>query len=193
MRAKAIITALLLLLLFPAALLGQNPPDVITHNKDYIEGDVLGVVAHAPNQNTIFLMNMPTDQIAPENEWITVDVSEDVPEGTKAIFVTIMFAITHGTTPQICNMFLYLRKYGETTEWGVSTKQVIVDTEGGIRDGYSHWIPLSTDRKFQVKWLRYTTGTWPEYCAYGFNIWLEAYLRGGEPLSESGFLPSVWK
>jgi len=112
----------------------------------------------------------------PENEWTTVDVTGIIPEGAKAIYLSGLLIITHGTLEQICDLTLAYRDQGETEDYPYMAQTVEAVVNGGVRTPHSIWIPVH-DGKFQIKWRRSTMGNWPENCAYAINLKLVGYLR----------------
>lgn len=111
------------------------------------------------------------------NIWHTVDMSPWVPEDTKAIHLTGMLIITHGSTAEIADMVLHLRT--DQTVSTVPTWQVIeTSTSGGQRSTMATWVGLDSQRQFQYMYTMKNPGTmWPTYSAYGINLRMDAYVK----------------
>lgn len=116
----------------------------------------------------------------PVDTWVAVDVTGlGVPADAKSVFLSGMLSITHGTTPEICGIRLAFRAPGDpiTIDEAVGVSAIAVDTIDGTRAPMATWAPLR-DGKFEIAWRRQgTPGDWPEYCAVGANLSLQAYLR----------------
>jgi hypothetical protein len=112
----------------------------------------------------------------PENRWNTVDLAGLIPAGVKAVHLSGLLIITHGTVSEVCDLNLAYRRYGDSGEYGHTAQIIEAGVNQGQRTPHSTWIPVGDDR-FQIKWHRSTTGPWPEHCAYGINLNLVAYLR----------------
>lgn len=142
----------------------------------FIEGSIFGVVDESPALHTVIFCSSPGGYVAGLSEWTVVDVSALVPPGTKAVFLTGMLIITHGSTAEVGDLHLYLRKHGSQIE-PVYTGQVVeACVSGGSRSMYADWVTLN-DGKFEYKWTRKTQGEWPGNCSYGINMKVVAYVR----------------
>lgn len=145
----------------------------------FVEGTTLGVVAHSPKQVQAIFLNSHTGEgmaTFPEDEWATVDVSHVIPAEATAVYLSGLLIITHGTVEGVCDLTLAYRNHGETDEYSYSAQTIEAAVNAGKRTPHSIWIPVR-DGRFQIKWHRSTTGSWPEHCAYGINLNLVAYLR----------------
>lgn len=110
--------------------------------------------------------------------WHVVDVSEfGVPASAKAVMLSGILIITHGTTEQTCDMTISLRAYSDSLDAGNYMGQVVETKVGsGQRSGFSSWTPVNAGR-FEWQWRRSTQGQWPSQCAYGGNLSLQAYIK----------------
>ncbi len=145
----------------------------------FVEGATVGVAAASPSQLSAVFMNSYTGNGTaefPENEWSTVDVAALVPAGTKAVFLSGILIITHGSVEETCDLTLAYRTAGETADHAYSAQSVETMVAGGQRTPHSTWVAVR-DGKFQIKWRRSTQGQWPDHCAYGINLSLVAYVR----------------
>lgn len=154
-------------------LAGCQPP------AGFVEGTTLGVVAHSPKQIPVVFFNTHTGEgmaAFPENEWATVDVSRVIPAVVKAVYLSGLLIVTHGTAEELCDLTLAYRNDGDTEDYSYIAQAVETTVDAGQRTPHSIWIPVREGR-FQIKWRRSTDGKWPEHCAYGMNLSLVAYLR----------------
>ena len=145
----------------------------------FVEGTRLGIVARSPVQFPAIFVNSHTGEGLkkfPENEWATVDVSGIVPPETKAVYLSGLLIITHGTVPEVCDLTLAYRNYEDGTDYTYVAQTIATELNGGQRTPHSIWIPVR-EGNFEMKWRRSTVGDWPEHCAYGINLNLVAYLR----------------
>lgn len=145
----------------------------------FVEGTTVGIVMHSPTTLPVVFFNSYTGEglaAFPENEWTTVDVTRVVPDGAKAIYLSGLLIVTHGTLEETCDLTLAYRDQGETVDYPYIAQTVETVVSGGARTPHSIWIAVH-DGKFQIKWRRSTTGNWPENCAYGINLNLVGYLR----------------
>lgn len=113
----------------------------------------------------------------PDDEWITVNVSDRVPEGTKAVFLTGILIVSYGATDIPANMTVKFRRKGETEEYKYIHQACITKAPECARSGISVWIPLDENGEFEFKWNRSTYGQWPEYPAYGMCLGLNAFAK----------------
>jgi hypothetical protein len=144
----------------------------------FIEGNTIGVVTGGPTMHIVVFMNTGSDYLTPEGVWNTVDVSALVPPDTKAVMLSGMLILTHGSNPDVCNLFLAYRAWGETFNYSYSGQVDEGSINGGQRLNYTDWCEIRQG-KFEYKWWRTPAhpGVWPAECAYGLNIRLVAYLR----------------
>ena len=157
----------------PLVLAGCQTPD------GFVEGARLGIVAQSPVQFSVIFVNSHTGEGLkkfPENEWATVDVSGIVPRETKAVYLSGLLIITHGTVPEVCDLTLAYRNYGDGADHTYVAQIISAEPNGGQRTPHSIWIPVRAGN-FEIKWRRSTSGEWPEHCAYGINLHLVAYVR----------------
>jgi hypothetical protein len=157
----------------PLLLAGCQTPE------GFVEGARLGIVARSPVQFPVIFVNSHTGEGLkkfPENEWATVDVSGIVPPATKAVYLSGLLIITHGTVPEVCDLTLAYRNYEDGTDYTYVAQTIATELNGGQRTPHSIWIPVR-EGNFEMKWRRSTVGDWPEHCAYGINLNLVAYLR----------------
>lgn len=148
-------------------------------SSSFVEGATVGIVAHSPTTFGVVFLNSYTGEglaTFPENEWTTVDVTGIIPDGAKAIYLSGLLIITHGTSEETCDLTVAYRDQGETEEYPYIAQTVETAVGGGERTPHSIWVAVH-DGKFQIKWRRSTTGKWPENCAYGINLKLVGYLR----------------
>lgn len=146
------------------------------YNKDdWIELNKIHVCKHAPTQQQVIFCNSFTCMGPECNEWHIADVSHIVSSEAKAVNLTGILIITHGTSHEIANMTLYFRRWGEDQDYLYCDQVVEAHICGGQRSPLSIWVPLSDDKKFEFKWTRSNDGQWPLWSAYGINLSLNAW------------------
>ena len=154
-------------------LAGCQPP------AGFVEGTRLGVIAHHPKQFQAIFLNTHTgdglDQY-PDNIWTTVDVSAFVPPDTRAVYLSGLLIITHGSAEEICDLTLAYRTPGASDDPTYVAQTIEATAAAGVRTPHSIWVP-APGGKFQIKWQRSTGGDWPDHCSYGINLNLVGYLR----------------
>lgn len=107
--------------------------------------------------------------------WRTVDLSDHVPPGTKAVHIVGLLIITHGTTVETADLQVYFRKTGTTPPSTARLWQCCCTKgAGGQRTDASAIIILDDNLCFDMQWLVSTTGVYPAHPAYGLNIWVDA-------------------
>lgn len=143
-----------------------------------IECSICGVRNdNSKTPNCIFVNTYTGTGPAP-GVWHEIDVTLlGVPEDAKAVFLSGILIITHGTTVETGNLTVSLRRYGDTLNPGNYIGQSIECAVGsGQRSNMSSWVPLNGGR-FEFQWNRGTQGQWPEHCSYGINLALQQYVR----------------
>lgn len=117
----------------------------------------------------------------PPGVWNTVEVAKipngDVPATAKAVLLHGELIITHGNKVEQCSLWINYRAPGDPIipEAYVS---VLSDAPGvgGLRQNESTWVPVK-DGKFEFYWKRTTEGSWPDFCSYGINLNVQAFLK----------------
>jgi len=166
-----------------AADLTQAPSSgpLSSNQSNWIEGSTVGVTKRSPTQaNPVIFLNTFTGnglERFPENTWATVDTAGLIPPTAKAIFLTGVLIITHGTSMETADLVVHFRADGESYDYNYNWQTVEASTQNGQRSPMAVWVPLSETGKFQFKWRRSTAGQYPEHSSYGVNLSLNAYLR----------------
>lgn len=143
----------------------------------WTEGTIIGVPTDNPKRPVVVFANSYTGEGPSAGQWATIDVSEHVPQDTKAVFLSGILILTHGTTAETCNLTTTFRAPGSTHPASDYNGQAVEGAIGnGIRSTMSLWAPV-VDGKFEFQWNRNTGGNWPAHCAYGVNLSLQAYAR----------------
>jgi hypothetical protein len=144
----------------------------------WISGYELMVWEHGPKAPIAIFANASRDiGIPPDGKWHTIDVSDKVPEGTKAINISGLLIISHGQNNETANLRLYLRRNNQTNP-GYNYQAISALRGSGIRSPMSSWVSLTPKYTFDVKWLvTNADGKWPAYSAYGMNLTINAVLR----------------
>lgn len=111
-------------------------------------------------------------------EWVDVDVTLlGLPVDTKAVFLSGLLIISHGTTNEDCNLTVTFRAPGnglESDQYSAQTIEPFV--YGGQRSTMSQWVPVIGGR-FEYQWNRNTFKPYPVECSYGINLSLQAFVR----------------
>lgn len=145
----------------------------------WVEGNVFGTRDDNSRTPTVIFTNTYTGiGAADEGKWIRVPVSNfGIPSDAKAVFLSGILIITHGTTPQTCDLTISTRAFGDTMSEDFYIGQVIEASSGnGQRSTMATWVPVKNGQ-FEYFWKRSTHGQWPSECAYGINLTLQAYIR----------------
>lgn len=108
--------------------------------------------------------------------WRTVDVSELVPEGTKAIRLDGLLIISHGSISGTADLAVGFRAMGETADYSYVLQTIEAESGQGVRSNAGTWIALDENRQFEFRWQRTLPGTWPTYPAYGINLRITAII-----------------
>ncbi len=110
--------------------------------------------------------------------WYDVDLKPyGVSADAKGAFLSGLLIITHGQSSQTCDMTVVTRAPGNQLDAGNYQGQVVeAHLGGGQRSGFSSWVPL-VNGVFQFRWDRNTYLQWPQECAYGINLSLQAWSR----------------
>lgn len=110
------------------------------------------------------------------NTWTIVNLSSTCPPNTKAIHVTGLLIITHGSSAEIADLNVYFRAPGATDPTGNYKAQCIEATiGGGQRSTMACWIPVVNDQ-IEWKWDVNSLGTYPTKSAYALNLSIDAVL-----------------
>lgn len=144
----------------------------------WVEGTVIGVPDDNPKTPNAFYFNDYTGAGPSPGVWTTVDVSANVPSGTKAIFLGGILIVTHGTTVETCDLRISFRKPGTTYPTGNYLGQTIEAISGsGQRSTMFAVVPVDENGQFQYMWEKTTSGTWPTHCSNGGNFSIQGYVR----------------
>lgn len=146
---------------------------------DWTEGATIGVrTDNARTPTAIFANTYTGIGAAGEGVWLRVAVADlGIPPDAKAVFLSGILIITHGVTPQTCDLTISVRAHGDSMHEGFYIGQVIEASVGnGQRSTMSTWAPVR-DGYFEYFWKRNTAGQWPSECAYAINLAAQAYVR----------------
>lgn len=155
----------------------------------FIETTITGTKELSPtDHNPCIFMNtspIPGPVTTPytNDAWVTVDLSEHVPVGTKWATLTGVVFITNPVNDET-NITVAFRKPGETTDYGYLLQGFAENTDG-CRENVCITVPVSEDREVEMKvrWWA-STQTWPVYPngpAWGMNLQVIQYGRGDAP------------
>lgn len=160
----------------------------------FVEGTTIGVCADAVYKSIIadptWGLQGSGRPNAPRRVWTTVDCSQWVPAGTKAVAITGIMLITQGTTSKITCVKGWFKRTDWTpppddtidNSWDIEV--VAVGPTDGIRSTFGVLVPLSPSLTFDYMWDAYDTSTptvdtppWPTGMAAAINMRLNAYMR----------------
>lgn len=114
------------------------------------------------------------------NVWTDIDVTQfGVPATAKEVLLSGVLIISGGSTFQTCDLLISARAPGSTWNPANYIDQVInVGSGNGQRAPMSTMAPV-VNGKIELWWNRIDTDAtqWPEGCAYGVNLSIQAYLR----------------
>jgi len=163
-KIKALILAALLSISIPVA------------SAEFYEG-THGVVQGSPRAADFIFINSYTGAGQAAGQWNTLYVGDIVPADVKAIYLSGLLIITHGTSQETCDIYTSFRALGNDTPSGFHSGQTIeAHIGGGQRSNTALWVPV-TDGYIEFYWYRSTGGNWPTNCAYGVNLAIQAYVR----------------
>lgn len=144
----------------------------------YNEGDVIGVPKLSPlSQNPVIFLNTATGVGATRNTWATIDLTDIVPSGTKAVRLDGILIISHGSATEMADLMVHFRLPSETYDYGYIMQTIETASGGGQRSNAGTWVSLDENLCFQYKWNTQSIGVYPTYSSYGINLTLTAYLR----------------
>lgn len=144
----------------------------------WVECSRIFIPKDRPNLSCGIFFNSFTGVGAHCNEWVTEDVSEFVPEGTKAICLSGTAIITHGTTRETADLQIAFRRTGCDFDARYLWQVCETDPNSGQRSPMCVWVALDENRCFDWK------ASWPErsiaypcFSAYGLNLCINAFAQ----------------
>lgn len=145
---------------------------------DWVEGSIAGVRNDNSKAPIAVFVNSYTPAGPGAGQWVSIDTAPmGIPADAKAVFLSGVLIITHGTTQQTCDLQVSLRAPGDQLNAGNYIGQTIEASVGnGMRSNMSSWVPVKNGH-FEFWWYRSTYGQWPSECAYGINLSLQQYIR----------------
>lgn len=140
----------------------------------------IGVLVRYDAAGTIPAISIPPDT------WVIIDLANgpswyvngdkttfqpNLPEDTKAIFLSGLLIITHPGGTVTCDLWANFRAPGSSLQSGSYQMQTIEAVAGsGVRSNAAVWVPV-VNRRFEFFW-HYTAG-----CPSMVNLSLQAYVR----------------
>lgn len=105
--------------------------------------------------------------------WETVSLSSVVHPRTKAIHLTGILIITHGSNAELADLTVYFRKDSSLPS-NQNHQCIETETGGGQRSTMACWVPLTEKLTFDWKWhVKIDNGSWPIWSAYGANLQID--------------------
>lgn len=145
---------------------------------NFIECDKIYVNYDTPQEVPAIFFNTYTGVGGAPNVYNTVDMSAYVPEGTKAIHMTGIMIITHGSTPETADLSLFLRTNQNVDNPNYAWQCIEAHLGGGQRSTMATWVALDENRCFQYKYtVTNPNATYPLYSAYAVNTRMDAYAK----------------
>lgn len=145
----------------------------------WTECTTIGVPTDNSKQPNAIFVNSYSGSGPSSGSWHEIDISDKIPEDTKAVFLSGVLIITHGTTSEIANLTIGFRAPGSSFDPNGQNyigQCIEANTTGGQRSTFATWVPV-IDGKFEFRWDRPTTANYPIYSAYGVNLSLQAYVK----------------
>lgn len=140
----------------------------------YIECTKLHVAEDTPKGFRAVFVNTYTGVGGKPDVWHTVNVQGKVPEGTKAVHLTGILIITHGSKSEIADMGLHFRT-NRNRDPSKIAQCVETSTAGGQRSPMACWVSLDDNYEFQYKYtITKANSTWPTSSSYGVNLSIDA-------------------
>jgi hypothetical protein len=126
----------------------------------------------------IFISSYIPSYGPPAGQWTQVDLKPyGVSADAKAVFLSGILIITHGTLAQTCDLSVTLRAPGSTLVGGAYLGQTVeAHIGGGQRSTMGTWVPVENGI-FEIHWGRSTFGQYPSECTYGVNLSLQAWVK----------------
>jgi hypothetical protein len=147
----------------------------------WIEGSIIGVPYYAPTENAPVIYMNSVNEDDPNwlpNQWNNV-VVPGIPDNARAVQLTGLLIISPGETAnETPDLHLRFRRWlpGNNLYLPPYIGQACASVTTGARHPFSVWVPVDW-RRFQVYWTRSTPPPWPQHASYGFNAYVNAYLR----------------
>jgi hypothetical protein len=109
--------------------------------------------------------------------WTRVNLGDMVPDDCKAVFLTGILIITHGTTVETADLTINL-KPPSSTENPLNIEGQVVETQvgGGIRSPFASWVGVE-NKEFDFYWSTPSLGVWPTYSSYGVSLQIQQFAR----------------
>lgn len=149
----------------------------------YVTGSTIGIIAddvgRQGNEQIYFnSWNGGGLDKFPHNTFGTVDLTGKIPSDAKAVFLSGLLVITHGTTVETCDMHIYFRRSSTVPEWTYIGQSVEAHVGGGQRQPMFVILPVENS-KLQFKWYgsTFTNGNYPEHCSYGVSFRIAGYIQ----------------
>ncbi len=117
-------------------------------------------------------------KIFARNAWTRVDLGDLVPEDCKAVFLTGILIITHGTSGETADLTINL-KPPSSTENPLNYEGQVIEpfTGGGQRSPYASWVGVE-NRQFDFWWNAGPAfGSYPDWSSYGVSLQLQQFAR----------------
>lgn len=101
-----------------------------------------------------------------------------IPPDVKWVMLTGILIITHGVTPQQCDLTIAFRAPGDNLDAANYIGQTVeASTGNGQRSNMTTIAPV-VDGEIEWQWrATMPQSTWPSHCSYGINLSLQAYGR----------------
>lgn len=114
----------------------------------------------------------------PPDTWTRIDLQDlGLPFGTAGVFLSGILIITHGKTPETCNLTVSFRAPGDDLPLNAYSGQTLEAVMGsGSRTNMAVWVP-TVNEAIEFAWHRSTSDDYPTHCAYAVNLSLQAYIR----------------
>ncbi len=143
---------------------------------EWVTGQVYVRDDHPKAPIAIFI-NSYTSYGPMNGSWQQLNVSAlGIPSEAKAVFLSGLLIITHGTMAESCDLTISFRAPGNDLDAGNYMGQTVETAiGGGQRSTMATWTPIK-DGKIEFQWNRSTFGQWPTSCSYGINLSAQSFL-----------------
>lgn len=143
----------------------------MTCSAGWIELKSISIRDDNSKEPIVIFINSSTGTGPIAGQWHRVSLaSVGIPPDADGVFLTGLLIITHGSTPQICDLTISFRAPGNALNEGNYIGQAVeTHVTSGERSNMSTWAQ-ARDGEIEFYWNRSTQGTYPSECAYGINL-----------------------
>jgi hypothetical protein len=110
--------------------------------------------------------------------WTRVNLGDMVPDDCKAVFMTGILIITHGTNAETADLTINLKPPSSNENplnYEGQTIEAMVG--GGQRSPYASWVGVE-NKEFDFYWnTTQLNGNWPDWSSFGASLQIQQFAR----------------